>query len=88
MEMAEIPKTPEHEKLKAIVDQTQPAGEFLEWLEDQGYYLARNDEHGRPWALHKDVQTLLAEWQGIDRAKLEREKKALLAYVRATQTEA
>jgi hypothetical protein len=38
--------TPEHDKLSAIKDQSQAAGEFLDWLtSERGIILAENHQH-------------------------------------------
>lgn len=39
---------PEHEKLKAIKDQSQAIGEFIEWLKSQGYYICERRDAERP----------------------------------------
>jgi len=33
---------PGHDKLMAVKDETQAAGDFVEWLGGQGIFLARN----------------------------------------------
>jgi len=33
---------PEHDKLQAISDRSQAIGEFLEWLQDKGVFLAQD----------------------------------------------
>lgn len=81
-------KYPEHDKLAAIQDQTQAIGEFLEWCADEeGVYLMSTEGGGsRPYAV--SWMPLLAKWAGIDRDKLEAEKRALLAYQRALNEKA
>ena len=39
--MGNMSDYPEHDKLRAIADQTQAIGEFIEWLEGKGIFLAR-----------------------------------------------
>lgn len=75
-----VPETPELEKLAAVSDQTQAAGEFIDWLQDEhGIFLAGPDRY----PVGRSLDALLAEWQGIDRDKLEQEKRAIIAYARA-----
>lgn len=94
---------PEHEKLRAIAGESQACGEFLEWLQHQGYVMAlahRHDSDCRGkdgWRLcgrregeliHAplpSIQKLLATFFGIDPEKLEDEKQAMLAELRAQQ---
>jgi hypothetical protein len=74
---------PEHDKLRAIADQTQAIGEFVEWLEGKGIFLARYVEgFNVPRHVH-GFRDLLAEWAGIDENELEAEKRQMLANLRA-----
>lgn len=74
---------PEHEKLLAVKDQTQVIGEFLEWLASRGIQLMRPSGHENighdGWLPDtRSISTILADWAGIDEARLEREKRAML----------
>jgi hypothetical protein len=74
---------PEHDKLTAVAEQTQAIGEFIEWLEGKGIFLARNvEESNYPRYVH-GFRALLAEWAGIDEDKLEAEKRQMLTSLRA-----
>jgi hypothetical protein len=74
---------PEHDKLAAVVAETQAAGEFIEWLGTQRIFLARYEcDHNFPREVPTSLTTLLAEWQGIDQRKLEAEKRQMLASLR------
>ena len=64
-------KYPEHEKLKLVSDKTQFVHDFLSWCEGQGIFLEKDGMYKR----HDD---LLYKYTGIDRWKLEDEKRALL----------
>lgn len=76
---------PEHDKMHAIVAETQAAGEFIEWLGTQGLFLARNEPgHNFPRYDETSITTLLARWQGIDLNKIEAEKRQMLAAMRET----
>jgi hypothetical protein len=85
---------PEHEKLTAIVEQSQAVGEFLAWCaEEKGYALAvweprqRRDSKGRfshnrvEQRMHPvatPTRRLLSEFFQIDDAKIDAEKRAML----------
>jgi hypothetical protein len=73
---------PEHDKLSAVAEQTQAIGEFIEFVEAKGIFLARyEDGHNFPCEVH-GWRDLLAEWAGIDQRKLEAEKRQMLASIR------
>ena len=73
---------PEHDKLREVAEQTQAIGEFIEWLEGKGIFLARYvDGSNFPRHVH-GFRDLLAEWAGIDENKLEAEKRQMLASLR------
>lgn len=88
---------PEHDKLAAVKDETQAAGEFIEWLNGQGIFLAKTymftkddqvtddpaqERYERTGVVAKSLITLLAEWSGIDQNKIEAEKRQMLATIR------
>ena len=70
---------PEHEKLAARGVAAQEVGEFLEWLTSTEYVLSVYAPDGE-WLMPSTVgiNELLAEYLGINRAKLEAEKKHML----------
>lgn len=72
-------KYPEHQKLKAVSDQTQAAGDFLYWLMRERNMELR-DSDGAP--IFVNVEDLLADWKDIDRMALEQEKQAMLDELR------
>jgi hypothetical protein len=77
---------PEHEKLRAVADQTQAIGEFTEWLESKGIFLARYAEGSEiPRHVH-GFRDLLAEWAGTGQDRLEAGKRQVLAAIRAGGT--
>ena len=83
--MGNMSDYPEHDKLRAIADQTQAIGEFIEWLEGKGIFLARYVEGSNyPRHVH-GFRDLLAEWADIDQDKLEAENRQMLASLRATE---
>jgi hypothetical protein len=65
---------PQHAALAAVQSVSQAQGEFVDWLVERGHA-----------DLYGDVQTLLAEFHGIDLAALEQEKRAMLAAIREAQ---
>lgn len=72
---------PEHDKLHMVKEHSQAIGEFLDF---GSYTLCEEDPNtGRYWPVQKSIQTLLAEWYGIDEQKLNDEKEAMLASLRA-----
>jgi hypothetical protein len=74
---------PEHDKQTKVVEQTQAAGEFIEWLESKGIFLAHHvDGHNFPQPVYTQLLELLAEWAGIDLKKIEAEKRQMLAAIR------
>lgn len=80
---------PEHDKLHAVVAETQAAGEFIEWLESKGIFLAEYEPGwSRPMAINRSVVGLLAEWTDIDQNKIEAEKRQMLAVQRALNEKA
>lgn len=74
----------EHEKLHAVRDQSQAIGEFLDlgrWTLCE--FLPETGEMHARYEPVQDIQAVLAEWFGIDRDALEREKRAMLDALRA-----
>lgn len=83
---------PEHLKQKAIHDQAQTIGEFLEWLETEGNatvcgYNNKTEEWAPMWLPTKwrgGIEKMLADYFDIDLAKLEEEKRDMLARLRGS----
>jgi predicted RNA binding protein YcfA (HicA-like mRNA interferase family) len=73
---------PEHEKLAAISDKSQEIGEFLDWLQKQGWHLARYHGHHLR-TVHKPITSLLASYFEIDEGVLESEKRQMLDALRS-----
>ena len=72
---------PEHDKLRAVSNLSQAQGEFLDWLgQEKGWTLGewRAQESELFWPVNYSLQNLLAEYHGIDRVQLEREKLAMI----------
>ena len=84
-------KYPQHNKLHAVVDQSQAIGEFIDWLSDEkGVTLAHHERwegYDNPQYVpyRRSIQGLLAEFFDIDLTALDDEKRAMLDAIRATQ---
>jgi len=85
------PQCPECEKLSDVTDLSQPIGEFLEWLNGQSnvvlakWVTQRNyfaDEENILVPIDESIQQLLAQYFDIDLDKVEKERSALLEYIR------
>lgn len=81
---------PEHEKLDKVVQQWRALDEFMEWLkgstrvQQPRLFLAHYvDGDAYPVPSRTPTDDLLAEYFGIDRVELEREKRAMLEHQRA-----
>lgn len=80
-----VPPTPELDKMSAAKTQSQPAGEFLEWLlGEKGFVLAKYEgDANYPHPIYETIEELLAEHFEIDLKKIEEEKRAMLEYLRS-----
>lgn len=82
------PGMPESARLSAVSSQSQPIGEFLDWLNyDLGVTLCVLDDHdrfqpARGMGVFTSIEQLLARYFGIDLERVERERRRLLAYIR------
>lgn len=79
---------PEHDKMQAAMPAAQVVGDFLEWLTEVEpiHILARYE--GTPPRLEPSpvgIEDLLYEYFGIDRDKIEAEKRQMLERVRTDQ---
>jgi len=74
---------PEHEKLRAVREQAQSIGEFLEWAHaERGWQLASYHEIGELAPVGESRERMFAAYFEIDLVKLEAEKCAMLEKVR------
>jgi hypothetical protein len=81
---------PEHEKLGAVVQESEAIGEFLEWCYERGWYLCQPT--GSPFEgcyrpVPGSINDYLAAHFGIDQKKLEAEKRQMLNEQRALNAE-
>lgn len=81
--MSDRPEAPECEKLVAVADESHKMGAFLDWLEQRYELCTRERDSDRLWPAYFDKERLLAEYFKIDLAKVEQERRALLAHMRA-----
>lgn len=80
---------PEHEKLKDLNGANQVVGNFINWLGENGYEIAK-------WHPHRDelvpanrsIEKWIAEHFEIDAVKLENEKLAILDAIRTANDRA
>jgi len=90
---------PENHRASLMRDQTQPAGAFYDWLKHQGYVLCRAQDEPAPTTsvdaaeeaytpVLMSTHDLLAQWHGIDRARVEIEQRDMLEQLRLHQTSA
>ena len=82
--------TPEHDKLRAVKDESQGIGAFLEWLREEGLTVCRFQQLVRHsgelgdyspegyYPTRDGTEKLLARYFEIDLDKLESEKHAML----------
>ncbi len=74
---------PEHDKLQKISLQSQTIGEFIDWLKEDGIFLAHrdptwHDSSGCALPLRTPLTDLLAAFFRIDTNALEAEKRRML----------
>lgn len=86
---SDLPVYPEHEKMKPIAEQSQAIGEFLDWMSGKGFHLLKwheFDDGTHDYITAPSVVKLLAEFFDIDLDKIEREKRAMLDYMRGANS--
>ena len=83
-------KTPELDKIQAIVEKSQAIGEFLEWLGSEKEIVLSEwtgsdcDECGEETLMNMTMskEQLLADFFGIDLVAAEKERAAILEQIR------
>jgi hypothetical protein len=75
------PKCPECEKLFKVSPQSQVIGAFLEHLKENGVKLSEWHRNSLV-PIRSSTEDLLAEYFDIDMDKVERERQALLEYLK------
>lgn len=71
-------QTPECDRLLAVADDSHKIGDFLDWLRQQGIRLCRYGSDDNLYPISDGIELLLARYYGIDTAKVEDERAALL----------
>ena len=73
----------ECEKLSAVFKESQKIGDFLDWLKENEYYITRYDDRKEQFfETHQSIEQLLAEYFEIDLIAVEKERIALLNWIR------
>jgi hypothetical protein len=80
------PPCPECVKLAAISEKSQPIGEFLEWMQDNGFVVASYDDDGELHNSRISINAFLAQYFEIDLDKVEQERRALLEWLQEVQS--
>lgn len=74
---------PECEKLKAVADESQKIGQFLDWLlGERNLELGQYNDNDRLIAQPLNIAKLLAEYFNIDMDKVEKERQEILSSIR------
>lgn len=89
------PATPQLDKMVAVREESRTIGEFLTWLQAEGYVICvwrdavRVGDHlAQPAGYYpagRTAEQLLAAYFGIDLEEAERERQAVLEWVRRQQ---
>lgn len=83
------PPCPECEKLASVSEDSNKIGDFLEWLSAQQVSFASWNNESERWELHPldslSTNQLLAQYYEIDLDKVEKERRALLEWLRGIQ---
>ena len=78
---------PEHDKMLAVKDESQPIGEFIEWLYSTGYTIAKysdiDDDNCWGWPDDRGIEQWLADYFGVDLKVVADEKEAMYQELRA-----
>jgi hypothetical protein len=81
------PETKELDKMLAVKDESQSIGNFIDWLHNEGYGICEYEEArdmGEWFQTHRTIEQLLADYFDIDLDKIEKERTAVLEFVRHT----
>lgn len=82
------PATPELDKMIEVQDKSQAISEFIEWMQNEsGLSICRWENDARLytkgyWQVETDFEGIMARFFGIDLKAADRERKAILAYLR------
>lgn len=88
--MSDYPPAPECDRMIAVAPFSHHVGDFLDWLEEQGIWLAKQDadeeQYGGWLQHHERKEVLLARFYKIDLDKVETERRAILAHLQTEPT--
>lgn len=76
-------KYPEHQKLRAVKDESQSIGMFIEWLRSTNREICRMRFGSEYFPIDRSIEKLLAEYFEIDLDKIEDEKDQMVDELRA-----
>jgi len=79
--------TSECDKLLAVSKNSQIIGEFLDWLQNNDVVLSKWDVgkyEDTLYPIRQSIESLLAEYFEVDLNKVEKERRALLSGIRAS----
>lgn len=79
-----MPTYPEHDKLRAVKENSQVIGEFLDWLINEQHVVLATHRGHILMPVVSSIQKWLARYFDIDEDRLEDEKRAILAEIRAS----
>lgn len=80
--------TPELDKQLSFRSQASTLTDFYDWLRQNGYHIVQMDEHGITGGGQGDnPEQLFADFFGIDRDKIETERRAILAALANPETQ-
>jgi len=83
-------KTPELDKQSDIINsgKAELIQEFYDWIRGRGWEIAAPDPdslHGYYTPIYENPEQLMADFFGINRNKIESERRAILAALRETE---
>ncbi len=81
-----IPPTPTLDKIKDVHEQSEAIGAFLEWGQEHGLFMCRCNPRTSDYYFAESIDDLLHLYFGIDAKEEEREKRAVLEYIRSQKT--
>lgn len=83
-------KYPALAKMESVQDESQALGAFLEWLQENGMTICEpSGFHTMPhMPITASIEALLARYFEVDLVAVENERRAILAGIRESATEA
>lgn len=78
----EYAEFPECKKFSGLAQTMAIEREFLEWLSEQGYHLAKYNDEDELFPCYESEWKLLYRYHEIDEQKLEKERRELIQQMR------